>query len=356
MSSVTGGDDSYTFDMLKKDINNAHDGDTINLPEGRTLIFPESIVIDKSLNIVGNGLQINNNNLFNNPCFIIKNDNKKINLNLSGIRFFDLIDYPIRVQDDNTLNCQNIIFKKCYGAIDVRYGRVNLDNVTFDKGMDSQVKLETHDSSLNMNNCSAKGNIAIKGPVVHAYGRNNAININSCNFDSNNPGADSPDSLDGGVIYMFSTISDKDSLVPVPRLNVINSTFINNHVRFYGGCIATDGSDGYSVTLENNIFNGNSVGTTNSSGSCLYASGYKTFNYNLIGNKFMNNKDANDVRGFVMGIWGCSCNIYGRNNTIDDNGIFSDHIGAIDCHPNYDLYDRKFIVDIPTKVMGFLGV
>ena len=112
--TLSAGVSGNTVDDIKNAINNANDGDTIDLGENKEYnIYEETIIVDKQITITGNNVSIQAGSA--NGAFQIKGTS---NVEVSGITFINPVDLPKYGETFSgkaiyTQSSSNILIKDC---------------------------------------------------------------------------------------------------------------------------------------------------------------------------------------------------------------------------------------------------
>jgi predicted outer membrane repeat protein len=199
-----------TYRNIQREIDNAKDGDTINLTGEYTCDY--LINVNKTINIVGTGdgavIKYDGSSDYNSPFFNI--DKNASNVVLSNIKF---VGGAFSWGGAITWQGANGTIKNC-GFKD--------NTVTGDKGLGGALLILGE--NCNINNCTFENNHAFKhGGAI--FVNSNGCNIINCEFNDNIANGEKSH---GGALTLF----EADNCI------VDNCIFNNNHCNDYGGAIS----------------------------------------------------------------------------------------------------------------------
>lgn len=237
-------------DSIQEAIYNANPGDTINLTG--TFELEESIIIDRSISIIGSGALIKNKPLTDPPRLFVINSAAS-NVVLNGLNFFS--GYPNGAilwegSEGCIKNCgfyQNAVVGNSGGALILRGNNCNVTGCTFEKNNANQnggaISLEGN--NCRVTKCTFIENYAsVNGGAIFVSGDENKIS--QCEFNGNYVKSliEGDIVTGGGAIYASKTLIIDDC------------TFNKNKANgSYGGAVYLD----YHGIIQNSIFNGNSA-------------------------------------------------------------------------------------------------
>lgn len=302
LSAVNAADINITSsDNLGGTVQNASNGDTINLDVGTYSNNVTNIVIDKNLTLKGNG----------------SSNNVIIDAQQLG-RVFN-------VTSGNTLTLINLTltngFMAANGGTIFNSGTVTMTNCTFTNNLVNGSNVGGaiyNDGNVNIFTSEFRNNTANNGGAIY---NNGTLQINSSNFTANN-------SPFGGAIYTTMTA-------------IINNSNFNNNTGSQGGAIRNSGTPA-NLTITNSNFTNNNAVTINVEG---FGGAIYNMNGNVnISNSIFNHNGAELEGGAIFdnAILSGTMNI---NNSTFINNTATDFGGAIMPSEsiNMNINNSKFI-------------
>ena len=256
-----------TFSELKAELNNADDGDVINLQNNVIQKSSSRITIDKAITIDGKGHTLNANG--RSSIFLVTGNNVVLkNIVFKNGKRNGAFGGAIEWAGTNgtLINCSfvnNVVTSKASTTKYSAYGGA----VFF-----SRDGTLINCSFVN-NKAESHGYNAFGGALAfYRYLEGSTINpiVVNCSFENNTALCDNPGKGFGGAVYFYGTMYD------MFNVNLANCSFVNNVAKTRGGAVCIDGENNKNISelcvaVTNCSFVDNkATGTTSSGAGAIY--------------------------------------------------------------------------------------
>jgi len=337
--------DSKSGGYIQNLINNANDGDTINIPSGT---YYENIVIDKSIKLIGE----------DKDTTIIDGDANSYvisitasNVQVSGFNIKNCEDWKSNIYMYKVHNClitDNIIIGNDFGlinGIDIEYS----DNNTIRNNIITnfyQAGIHLYVSTHNLIENNEVTSCYYRGILIHYHSNENYVTTNSC--IETGTGIQLHTNCSENNVYENTVLNSREGGIFLHKVggnNVYNNSVYNNS--FGIGTQYSQDNEIYSNTLtdnsigiyfqhdsyDNNIFE-NYIGNHN-----IGVQTYQSTSNNILNNTIVNNQKGIFIDSLT------------NNYYIVKNNIFNNNIGIELSFTTQNNISKNFMTNIESNIL-----